>query len=781
MGTEQRQLQVEDLVYELLIELGELYLDLGRYSDAIEKFKLLLDLGETDAKLYQNISKAYLLNKQFDQDAREVFEKTLEIEPTNVPIIKVLTELYLKQEIVDETSMNVFWLALESDPEKQDQLSRRIISVASKRGEFQWIGKFIKKLDSDPQTYKRLVAMFLTAAWERHGFEQVAQFLEIVDREQISDWYDRYYLLNLLMKANYLPDQIDASAQDWEIYNHFIETTDFFHSLNQLELFLATNRLFENLPVNVEQPSQAVKIEEYELFLSSESFSTIWEAGLNKRDLHGSLAGLNNKKIWQKLQPISLSGGDSTAPDVQQLSESDVQEIFQRSNCLLTVRTHKTAQSELEKVLLEIVKLKFAPGKNFIRGFSFEDGIVFFWENIEQLVLLAHELNNRSSGPIGENRGKLKPMEIVIHNIGPARGKEYKYLYDDLQLALRALISFQKDLISEPPQIEENQIVVSEPAKNLIKDNGDSALVPAEIKLKHPVSGEDVHFYRLCWQDALTKVKKGEITTISKFRINKELHPNQIFSSYKAIDSMLERLVVLKILKPGFKVDNSLRSTQEIFITEARKLGKLVHPQIAMIYEVNEDHGLNFIAREFVEGDLCAAPKRKNNKIDWQQAVNWCARIADVLAVAHENNIIHGRLKPENIIIVDKDELKLTDFHIPGFCVPVKQMENIAPRTLTYLAPELIESNEPTRQTDMFALGVLLYELVTDINPFIDDDRERIFENLRTKTPAPVHQLNKQLPDALSEIIFKAIEKAPVQRYQRMDQIYKNLSALVKE
>ena len=189
---------------------------------------------------------------------------------------------------------------------------------------------------------------------------------------------------------------------------------------------------------------------------------------------------------------------------------------------------------------------------------------------------------------------------------------------------------------------------------------------------------------------------------------------------------------------------------------------------------------MNFLAREFIEGEPLKPPREINKKLNWKQAVNWCIQISEILLFTHSKNIIHGRLKPSNIFTISKSEVKLTDFQIPGFSLPAKKLENASAESLTYFAPELINDNELSFQTDIFALGVILYELLTDINPFMHQKPNKIFDQIQTKTPESISNYNKNVPNKLNNIVLKMIEKTPVKRYKRMKDLLADLKEILK-
>ena len=779
MSGQQEQLQAEDMVFELLSELGNLYLEIGNYDKAVEKLKKLVDLGETEPKAYQNLSKAYLLKKQFDSEAMKIFEKTLEIDPQNALIARVLSQAYLKDQRDDEQAFFVYQKSLQLEPNQLDELYPKIVALALQKQNHQRIIDFINQYNHDQQLFLKLLSFYVAESWKHHAYQDISRFLSQLIDESDNLQYRQLALINLIKHARSFSEDFELCSKDLELFKFLIDKTKSFDSLSDVYLLLAANHLFRKYPIKMIE-TRKPSIEEYELFLASESFSNIWDLGLNKQNISGYHSGIDESILWDKLKPLLLNKKESKN-DFQ----NSVKEIFDRANSLMLVKIYGKKGEEVEEILKESIS-KFSAKKNhFVFGFRTGDGYIIFWEDAAKLVSMAEDFLKKSVDKNGNGKAENRQISIVINNIALSKGKEFKYLYDDLEIALSTLAHDERFLLPDSSLLtikkkREHQLFITSSVKNMIGEDRATSIVPGDITLNHPLTDEEIPIFRWCWYDTLVEIKKGDVKTIGKFAIQKELHPNQIFSSFKAVDSMLERLVILKVLKPGFEIGNDPLTTKKRFFEEARTLGKLIHPQVAMIYEVGEDQNLSFIAREYIEGKSLTTPKRMNRKIDWVRAVNYCRKIAEILAEIHEKGIIHGRLKPENIFILSKDEIKITDFQIPSFSIPIRKSETIDVKSLTYTAPELLDNNVASVQTDVFALGVILYELLTEKNPFSEDTPNKVFNQLLTKTPSPVTLSNSEVPEELNKIIIKSLEKAPVNRYNSMSDMAEALEKIVE-
>lgn len=775
MNMQQEKLQAEDMVFELLSELGNLYLELGKYDKAIEKLKALVDLGETEAAVFKNLSKAYLLKKQVDEEAREIFEKTIELEPDNTELNQVLSEIYLAEEKTDEKALNVFQKVFKKNPEKLIDISRKLIHESIKNKNHEKIWNHLSAFKTESDHLDQLLKIYMLESWENSAYDEVASYLNELMKDDQSLNLHQWYIVNLVKKISGSDTGIEISHEDFEIFQKYIESDVSFISLDDLYYYLTASRVFNKIPVKFTEDKKP-SIEEYELFLGDDSFTNIWDMGLNKQNSKLNIQPEKNLKIWEKLNLIDDAHKTEKENFIRQ---TKVKDIYNRANSLLILKSNKKITNEITDTLLKTIT-KISGKKNaYIQGFSTDNGYVIFWENINSLVSVAENfLKDFSSG----DSNNLFQFEIVVQDISLSRNSEARYLIDDLEISLSVLCPSQEiDLAkSESKGKKGHQLLISSSVKNLIEEERSDSIVPSEISIIHPVTEDKIPVFNLCWNDAIKKIVNGEIKTVGKFSISKELHPNQVFTSYKAVDSMLERFVVLKVLKPGFEIQNAKKNVKKAFLEQARNMGKLTHPNISLIYEVGEDQDLNFLAREFIEGEPLKPPREINKKLNWKQAVNWCIQISEILLFTHNKNIIHGRLKPSNIFTISKSEVKLTDFQIPGFSLPAKKLENASAESLTYFAPELINDNELSFQTDIFALGVILYELLTDINPFMHQKPNKIFDQIQTKTPESISNYNKNVPNKLNNIVLKMIEKTPVKRYKRMKDLLADLKEILK-
>ena len=290
---------------------------------------------------------------------------------------------------------------------------------------------------------------------------------------------------------------------------------------------------------------------------------------------------------------------------------------------------------------------------------------------------------------------------------------------------------------------------------------------------------------------------------ISHYRVQRELGRGGMGVVYEAEDLNLGRKVALKFLPEDIAAN---ANTLERFRREGRILSSLNHPNICTIYEIGEFEGRHFIAMELMEGEplrrciakelalLTSKPQRhrtSSGPLEAERIVEWAVQLADALDAAHTEGVVHRDLKPENIFIAKRGYAKILDF---GLAKPVNQSAlpesdqpteltqlGAAVGTLSYMAPEQALGREIDARTDLFSLGVVLYEMATGKRPFTGASSGAVLDAILHHSPAASSSVNAEIPPRLDEIIAKCLEKRPELRYQSAAELCADLKRLRRE
>ena len=252
---------------------------------------------------------------------------------------------------------------------------------------------------------------------------------------------------------------------------------------------------------------------------------------------------------------------------------------------------------------------------------------------------------------------------------------------------------------------------------------------------------------------------------LGRYEILSELGHGAMGVVYKAIDPLIDRIVAIKTIKFDLSRDDSA-DFEERFYREAKSAGRLNHPNIVTIYDVGKSDNTAYIAMEFLEGQLLKDVLDVHTALSIDKIVDIAAQIAEGLAYAHKNGIVHRDIKPSNIMLVDGDTVRITDFGIARMSTSSKTIAGTVMGSPRYMAPEQVVGKAIDGRSDLFSLGVVLYELLTGESPFDADNINTTMYRIVNEVPAPPKTLNPRLPEVFDYIVAKALAKHPDERYQ---------------
>jgi serine/threonine protein kinase/tetratricopeptide (TPR) repeat protein len=263
--------------------------------------------------------------------------------------------------------------------------------------------------------------------------------------------------------------------------------------------------------------------------------------------------------------------------------------------------------------------------------------------------------------------------------------------------------------------------------------------------------------------------------TISHYRILEKLGEGGMGVVYKAIDTNLNRNVALKFLPSHFTQDES---TRKRFTMEAQAASALDHPNICAIHEINEtpDEQL-YICMGYYKG-VSLREKIKRGPIPLSEALNIIFQIAQGLKAAHEEKIIHRDIKPGNILITEKGEVKIVDFGLAKLASEHLTHATSSKGTAAYMCPEQIRGKNVDHRCDIWALGVVFYEMLTGHLPFQEEYPEPMMYAIVNEEPISLTHYLKDIPELVQNIIERLIKKDPSERYQGIDELLKDLVKL---
>ncbi len=259
----------------------------------------------------------------------------------------------------------------------------------------------------------------------------------------------------------------------------------------------------------------------------------------------------------------------------------------------------------------------------------------------------------------------------------------------------------------------------------------------------------------------------------NRYEVQREVAQGGMAEVYLARDQLLNRPVALKALFPEYAREPSF---VERFRREAQAAANLNHPNIVAIYDWGQEAGTYFIVMEYVEGRSLRDLIRSEAPLEADQAAEICAETAAALAFAHRSGVVHRDVKPGNVLLTRAGTVKVTDFGIAraGTSDGLTQTGSVM-GTATYFSPEQAQGMPVDGRSDVYSLGVVLYEMVTGVPPFTGDSPVAVaYKHVREEPVAP-SQRNPDVPTALEQIILSALAKDPDQRYQTADDLRADL------
>ncbi len=266
---------------------------------------------------------------------------------------------------------------------------------------------------------------------------------------------------------------------------------------------------------------------------------------------------------------------------------------------------------------------------------------------------------------------------------------------------------------------------------------------------------------------------------LGRYQVEKELGKGAMGVVYLGRDPKINRVVAIKTmaLSQEFEEDE-LQDVKERFFREAETAGRLNHPHIVTIFDAGEEHDLAYIAMEFLKGKDLVPYTKSGNLMPIAKVMDIAARVADALSYAHQNSVVHRDIKPANIMYEpESDAVKVTDFGIARITDSSRTKTGMVLGTPSYMSPEQLAGKKIDGRSDLFSLGVMLFQMVSGKLPFEGDSMAQLMFKIANEAHPHVRDFNPQVPECLAAIIDKALAKDNAQRYQTGAELAADLRA----
>ena len=273
---------------------------------------------------------------------------------------------------------------------------------------------------------------------------------------------------------------------------------------------------------------------------------------------------------------------------------------------------------------------------------------------------------------------------------------------------------------------------------------------------------------------------KKKLTKIGRYKILGELGRGAMGIVYEAEDPALDRIVALKTIILSDDAEGRKEYHKRFFL-EAKAAGKLTHPHIITVYDFGEEGDLAYMAMELLKGIELRA-KMLKGPISTVEAVDIAEQVADGLGYAHERGVVHRDIKPSNIMLLPRGQVKIMDFGIARVRVADhKTSTGVVLGTPRYMSPEQVAGSPVDHRSDIFSLGIVLYEMLTRASLFAGADTPQILHNVVHVEHMPPSRLNREVPSMLDFVIARALKKDPAVRYQDVYELAADLRSCLAE
>jgi CHASE2 domain-containing sensor protein/tRNA A-37 threonylcarbamoyl transferase component Bud32 len=270
---------------------------------------------------------------------------------------------------------------------------------------------------------------------------------------------------------------------------------------------------------------------------------------------------------------------------------------------------------------------------------------------------------------------------------------------------------------------------------------------------------------------------------LGRYQVEKELGKGAMGVVYLGKDPKIGRVVAIKTMALSQEFEGEeLDDARERFFREAETAGRLQHQNIVTIFDAGEEHDLAYIAMEFLKGKDLVDQCKEANLLPMPKVVSIVARVAEALAYAHKQNVVHRDIKPANIMYeLDTDTVKVTDFGIARITDSSKTKTGLVLGTPSFMSPEQIAGKKVDGRSDLYSLGVMLFQMLCGVLPFRGDSMAELMYKIANEEAPDIRIIRKEIPERLANIVALSLAKKPEMRYQDGDQFAADLKSVLVE
>ena len=263
--------------------------------------------------------------------------------------------------------------------------------------------------------------------------------------------------------------------------------------------------------------------------------------------------------------------------------------------------------------------------------------------------------------------------------------------------------------------------------------------------------------------------------TLGRYEILKELGQGAMGTVYLGRDPKINREVAIKTLSFSNVDEDMLEEVKERFLREAEAAGRLSHPNIVTIFDVGEEHDMAYMAMELLKGDALSENCQKGRLLGVPRVLAIVSSVAEALHYAHGHDVVHRDIKPDNIMLLEDNQVKVADFGIARVMSTSQTQTGVILGTPNYMSPEQVEGLPVDGRSDLFSLGVVMYEMLSGQRPFSGDNMAHLMFNISNASYTPLASVAPKVPPCCTQIVAKLLSKDREKRYKSADTLIKSL------
>jgi tetratricopeptide (TPR) repeat protein len=767
-------------VVELLTALGRAYLENGENQRAAEKFRQLVKNGIEDAKVLNNFALALARAESMNEEAFTIYRMAVDADEQDESLYLTLATLFLKKNMVADPALKVYRRSLKFAPPFEDQIRAALEKVIKESPDtltFSELREILLECGENPE----LLTLYLDTAWRHFKFDDALQVLrDLYQHSNHNPSYLKMICETLLEKKAHSEEgetSFEIAPVDIQLCLQYKKLDEPIRRLGEVEAYLDLKNLFLNV-----KPTARKKLpanDEYEFF--------ILEQSQLKKEMHSdnnvAPADIDPTFDFMRdfVERVDRNGrAVSETPEfVQVMSRSNTLGIFEITNFDDSASSSKLPfASFLKFISKELTRA------NEAAICSAENGIVIFNTDPDKLLQIGVATLNRLEryNQVVEDSEKIR-LRISLHcslvpflNLGKANLRELRKAFKVHSLPTYTELSGSNSTGNLP-------ILFTESVASAINVFRTHRL--GEYRLRHFPNPQKI--FAIASKET-KEAAKPRVTAepplaskpqkFGKYDVLQTIKEVQLHSTFKGYDPQLERRVVIKAYRTqafaGFKDFPSLRLQ---FYEEVRKLNRINHPNIAVIYDAGEEGDILYLVRELIEGEILNNYLLRDGLPDINKTIELYRQICKILIVHHESQIWHKNLKPDNVFITAQGEIKIADSGL----LQVRHTEKVWNDDINsqaYSAPEQIQGSTITPGCDIFQLGVMLYESLTGVHPFRGKNAREVRVKILADEVVPPSQFRADIPEGLDKILIKTLAKTPNYRYSTIQEFSSELKRL---